>query len=514
MTPSQPCVFVVAGAFMARLLTPIAQRLRQRDGIGTVLLALREEKLPNSQRYGFDRGAFDDIVFFDPLLQPRAEPELPSLAALAEQAAGLERRLGVNALDLLRSDRHLGIGFVTTADFHGSPYADAMDYRKSMDVALRLCDFAERLMDAHRPLCVIGFPGAVHTNAVISVAEATGAPMRTLGAPRRANFFCWAVDRESWPIDLASHYAEELRRPAAAAEGEDGGHAAPLRTELLRKRIAANASVRALLRANWKQFRGNVGVVLKGRGGLYGNYGILPKMRAVTGQWLARRRALAEAPVLPRLPNDLPFIFFPLHMEPEASLMVEARHAPNQATAIDWLARAAPPGWSVVVKEHPAQGVPRSRGFLDLLRRYPNLIACGMLEQADEIMARARAVAIINGTVGFQAAAAGKPVLSFYERYIPNLLPHVRYVRSFQETWDALRDVREERLPPMAERKSASAALARALARSEFPIANAQMLAGMPADTPVDPVEIDTIIDSLTATLPPSTARRRAAAGS
>lgn len=505
------CVFMVAGAFMARLLTPLARRLRERHGLGTVLLALREDKLPNAQRYGFDRGAFEEILFFDPLLAPRAEADVPPLAALAEQAAELERRLGVNVLEVIRSDRHIGVGFVASADFHGSAYARGMDYRRSVDLALRLCAFAERLVAERRPLCVIGYPGTVYTSALIGVAEALGVPMRALGAPRRANFFYWCADREGWPVGLAEAYAEELRRAPAAAPAPTSS-ADPVRTRLLRERIARGASLAALARANWKQFRGNIGVVLRGRGGLYGNYAIRDKMRAVTGQWLARRRALAQAPVLPTLPPDLPFVFFPLHMEPESSLMVEARRAPSQATAIDWLARGVPPGWCVVVKEHPAQGVPRSHGFLDLLRRYPNLIACGMLEQADEIAARAQAVAIINGTVGFQAATAGKPVISFYERYIPNLLPHVRYVRSFEEVMTALRDVRDGRLPPMQERLAAAAALDRALGRAEFPINHGEMLAGVPAQTPIADAEVDLILESLLGSLAAETPDRRAAA--
>lgn len=511
MTSVRPCVFIVAGAFMARLLTPLAHRLRERHGLDSVLLALREARLPNAQRYGFDRSAFDEIVFFDPLLAPRGGGDLPSLARLAEQAAELERQLGVNVLDVIRSDRHLGIGFVSSSDFHGSAYADRIDYRRSLDIALRLSAFAENLIAARRPLCVIGYPGAIYTNALITVAEALGTPMRSLGAPRRGNLFYWCADREGRPVDLAGAYAEELRASAPAL-GKPPESSDPMRIRLLRERIARGASLRALARSNWKQFRGNIGVVLRGQGGLYGNYSIPAKMRAVCGQWLARRRALEQRPVLPTLPDDLPFVFFPLHMEPETSLMVEARHAPSQATAIDWLARAAPPGWCVVVKEHPAQGVPRSRGFLDLLDRYPNVIACGMLEQSDDIVGRAQAVAIINGTVGFQAAAAGKPVLSFYERYIPNLLPHVRYIRSLDELTKALRDVRDGRLPPMPERLAASAALDRALARTEFPITHSQMLAGMPAETPVAEAELDLILDALMKSLDFAAADRNAAA--
>ena len=51
---------------------------------------------------------------------------------------------------------------------------------------------------------------------------------------------------------------------------------------------------------------------------------------------------------------DTPFIFFPLHLEPERTLLMKAPFYTNQLSLIENIAKSIPIGYKLLVKEHPA----------------------------------------------------------------------------------------------------------------------------------------------------------------
>jgi hypothetical protein len=202
-----------------------------------------------------------------------------------------------------------------------------------------------------------------------------------------------------------------------------------------------------------------------------------------------------------KMEHDAPFIFYPLHVEPEASLQTAAQHAPNQTTVIDWLAKAVPAGWQVVVKEHPGQTSLRRRGFWQQIKRYPNVFVASTLEPAETIVTKARAVAVINSTVGLQAAFICKPVITFHEHYIGRLMGHVLYADSFDSTVSALRGILRDEQPTIAERRASKRAFDSAFAAYEFPVSDPNLLAGGPNKEPLDQREWETMVEKLIKTI-------------
>lgn len=70
-----------------------------------------------------------------------------------------------------------------------------------------------------------------------------------------------------------------------------------------------------------------------------------------------------------------PYVYFPLHFQPEASTSSKGRHYVEQREAVAMVAASLPPGWRLLVKEHPHQFrrlYPRPRNFYKSLTNIPN----------------------------------------------------------------------------------------------------------------------------------------------
>lgn len=107
------------------------------------------------------------------------------------------------------------------------------------------------------------------------------------------------------------------------------------------------------------------------------------------------------------------FAFYPLHFEPEVALQVFGRPYQNQIELVRNLAQSLPFSFRLVVKEHPRALGFRSRAYYRKLLDIPNVYLLNAFLPANVAVRRARLVAVVSGTIGFEAAAVGKPVLTF-----------------------------------------------------------------------------------------------------
>ena len=178
------------------------------------------------------------------------------------------------------------------------------------------------------------------------------------------------------------------------------------------------------------------GVVLKG---------VPPKLELLPGQhpenygdksivdyymaWLKHekeRRKIRRAYQRLATETDLqkPFIFMALQCQPEKSTSPLGGFFVHQYLAVQLLSHCLPPGWFVYVKEHVSQfswtkevNKSKSIGFYKDLISLPNVRLVPLTINAFELIDHARAVAVITGTVGFEAINRGKPVLIFGENW-------------------------------------------------------------------------------------------------
>jgi hypothetical protein len=113
-----------------------------------------------------------------------------------------------------------------------------------------------------------------------------------------------------------------------------------------------------------------------------------------------------------------PYVYFPLHLQPEATTLPMGDIFVDQYMAVEMLARALPRGWVVVLKEHPAQRMAkRDYRFYSRLGRIANVHLVSRDEDTFTLTGNSRAVASITGTPGWEAIFAGKPVIVFGNAY-------------------------------------------------------------------------------------------------
>ena len=111
---------------------------------------------------------------------------------------------------------------------------------------------------------------------------------------------------------------------------------------------------------------------------------------------------------------DERFVYFPLHLQPEATTSPMGGVFVEQGLAVETLARALPPGWKVVVKENPAQRyAKRDRGFYQHLGSIPQVHLVHRDAPTFDLIERSEAVATITGTAGWEALFLGKPSIVF-----------------------------------------------------------------------------------------------------
>ena len=136
------------------------------------------------------------------------------------------------------------------------------------------------------------------------------------------------------------------------------------------------------------------------------------------------------------------YIFYALHMTPEASTLPYSGVFANQILAVRILAQAAEKcGLKVYVKEHYMQ-ISRNRIFYEELERLPNVFLISSDENTLALIDNAVAVSSLTGTCMIEGIVRGKPALGFVDFYLRNA-PGFFKVSSVEDTVLAIRDIIE-----------------------------------------------------------------------
>jgi hypothetical protein len=107
------------------------------------------------------------------------------------------------------------------------------------------------------------------------------------------------------------------------------------------------------------------------------------------------------------------YVFYPLHTEPEVSLLVYGRPFLNQIEVIRQIAISLPIDMQLVVKEHPWMVGKRTRSFYRKLLNIPRVHLARPEMAARDLIGHASLVAVITGSVALEAVILQKPVITF-----------------------------------------------------------------------------------------------------
>lgn len=127
------------------------------------------------------------------------------------------------------------------------------------------------------------------------------------------------------------------------------------------------------------------------------------------------------------------YIYYSLHMEPEASIQNNTIFS-NQLAIIKDLHDNLPDGWFLYIKEHPHQYdldnkefsyfLPsikrfRTKGFYKEILKLKNSRLINLKVSSKVLIEKSKAVATINGTVVIEAIKSKKPVLTYAQNTTP-----------------------------------------------------------------------------------------------
>lgn len=126
------------------------------------------------------------------------------------------------------------------------------------------------------------------------------------------------------------------------------------------------------------------------------------------------------------------FVFFPLHYEPEVSLLLLAPYATDQLNVIKQIARSLPVTYKLVVKEHPLMVIYRPRSFYKELKKIPNVKLINPSIPSWHIIPHAKLITTITGSAGWEGMLFKKPVISFGDQFY-NVLSMVKRSRDYEQ---------------------------------------------------------------------------------
>jgi hypothetical protein len=350
-----------------------------------------------------------------------------------EELARCRDKYGDDVLKrLLLCDRELAWGFLTGGEYARTPLRRMVkrDGARRWQYICGALRYYEEHFASFRPDVVL-VPELTTTYelAAYHVANHSGIPCRTI-APTRVGDRLLLLDN---PFNrtpaadalarLAVTHPEVLDACARArAEAFLRSFRAEPRQPGYAQHVTRQARTAGELRGFCRSIAVAVGKAVAGSIGMMGTRGFLRKRSAIDlireswRRFAAGRDALrGRGFEIPEGHRDSPFVLFPLHVEPEASIMVCAPYAANQLALVEDLARAMPPGFSLLVKEHAAMVGARPPGFYDRIRAMPDVVLVSPWADSYALIRRAALVATITGTAGWEAMLLGKPVIVFGE---------------------------------------------------------------------------------------------------
>lgn len=125
------------------------------------------------------------------------------------------------------------------------------------------------------------------------------------------------------------------------------------------------------------------------------------------------------------LPDYQKFVFFPLQMQPELAIDVLAPYHSNQIEMARLIAMSLPDDYTLVVKDHPIMVGRRRPDYLRKIQTLPNVRLISYEIKTPEILDKAACVIVTCGSIVFEAALLGKPVIQLGNLASSFLLPNV-----------------------------------------------------------------------------------------
>ena len=152
------------------------------------------------------------------------------------------------------------------------------------------------------------------------------------------------------------------------------------------------------------------------------------------------RRSFIEKNFQKEIQKNTPFIYFPLHVDPERQTLIVAPFYTNQIELITNIAKSLPVGYKLFVKEHSAQKISGWRE-ISYYKKILNLANVELLHpslNSQELIKKCSLVITISGSTGLEATFFNKPVIVFSDIGY-SYLPSVYRIKNMEELPEAIK---------------------------------------------------------------------------
>ena len=405
-------IALVASSELRFFMLEVARLLKQRHGSVFHLYCSGPQEVSFYKEHNRD-GLLASINDADVLLPSALHTGLDEAEVVA-RARTFEARIGCTYNMLAVANRHLGRGYALGGFYHPrSRVSQNTTYLQLLHAYNETLDFWDREIAAKGITLILN-----GSKEAACMARAHGLPYRVLAGARYKNYHYWGWNEfnENPAIEAAYHdgataQAEIMREPYHSHMVNRNRFLQGANFITLVKKLLLTTArhtywyIRGYKKAKGYYLREN----LKYHVRQWRDYGRLRRIARVT---------LAEL-------KDRSFVFYPLHLEPEASLQMLSPEYFYQLSSIAAVSRDLPSGVILAVKETFAAVGRRPDNFYDQLAEFKNVVLLDTMELGLNIVREASAVVTINGTAGLEAAVMGKPVMAFGRHNVFQFLPHV-----------------------------------------------------------------------------------------
>jgi len=185
----------------------------------------------------------------------------------------------------------------------------------------------------------------------------------------------------------------------------------------------------------------------------YGYYGHT-KLKALTNYFTGIlkknfRSNYMDKNFLYQIDYSTPFVYFPLQVMPERTILISSPFNTNQIEVIRHISKSLPIGYRLCVKEHPYQVTRewRKTSFYDEILSIPNVQLLHHSIKTEDVMKKCSLVITINGASGLEAAIHKKPSILFSD-FSYSILPSVYQLKSIDELPTAIRQSLDKKVNP------------------------------------------------------------------
>lgn len=153
--------------------------------------------------------------------------------------------------------------------------------------------------------------------------------------------------------------------------------------------------------------------------GLQGSRGIWRQRYGSSIFWGSLRRFVAmqyflrsKRVMLEDVVGDAPFVYYPLHVDPEMTTMVLGDKLTDQVATIAAISKQMPAGYKLIVKEHIPMLGKRPWGYYKAINSLPDVHMVSPFESSFKIIQKAALTVVITGTSAWENMMFGRvPVI-------------------------------------------------------------------------------------------------------